>query len=811
MGTVAAPAASAEAGTGSVPRRNVFTGTVRDEQVAADTRLFPQFMPSPLPGQSPVASRGATTTRAATWLSRLGDYLQKTVEVTSWTAHGSTGLPGPWQGRESQTPTARPSLPPTSMMISPGEDRPPSSSGSAGISPELVQAEVAKQVQMAMGDLHEQLRQERERTSEAIQEAQQLRRQLDVHETRMAVENKQQAAPSLPPPPGLQQIESTGTGVYTGVTSSHPPLVLEPSGPRPRRDDVPGGEDLMRGLGATVQPGGPQGVYQGLDYEISGAGVSGVTASHPPTGPTTAMPLPKMRTRSQSPGPRAFLQGLFGMGGAGKQDRPDEPHKGGPSISMQGGHEAPVPQLQGNVSDGTSENNLLTSMARGIEALLRQQEQMGPRADRPETVKPGITDLPRLPEYQPMTGSIDLLNWLTHIQPIMEDLSDTSAAWWEGTLQDASRWYASYSAASPLERLRLTPLSTPSLHRPEWARVERRATAMMLSAVPAQVREEAIAMGNVGSLTLLCKLYAVYQPGNLQEKALVLQKLERPDECDTALQAVESLRKWTLWRRRASSIGIAEPDASVLIQGLDRITTKVVKANSELSFRVSLIRSTLQVDVCPSLQSVTSFHQHLQAEMEQQARLNVTQGPGSGTPGLRAVTPAITSGDAAAPPSSTTPGSSPKSFVTALCKFFQSEKGCRRGNTCRFPHTWSLLEKGARAKKCLACGATSHKVKECRAPGGGAAKQGAQRSSTTGVGETGSTSPTASSPGAAQRKVNFEDDGVIQSKVLQVLAEVQHMPMFKALVDCVRDWVSPDQSVLPVLGRPCWIRGLHMF
>ncbi|OLP93881.1 Copia protein [Symbiodinium microadriaticum] len=312
-------------------------------------------------------------------------------------------------------------------------------------------------------------------------------------------------------------------------------------------------------------------------------------------------------------------------------------------------------------------------MARGIEALLRQQEQMGPKADRPETVKPGITDLPRLPEYQPMTGSIDLLNWLTHIQPIMEDLSDTSYAWWEGTLQDAAAWYTSYSAASPLERLRLKPLSSEGLHRPEWARVERRATAMMLSAVPPQVREEVIAMGNVSSLALLCKLYAVYQPGNLQEKSLVLQKLERPDECDTALQAVEALRKWTLWRRRASSIGIAEPDASVLIQGLDRITTKVVKANSELSFRVSLIRSTLQLDVCPSLQSVTSFHQHLQAEMEQQARLSVTQGPG----------------------------------------------------------------------------------------------------------------------GHAQRKVEFaEGEGEIRAKVLQVLSEVQHLPMVKSLMDKIREWMS---------------------
>ncbi|CAE7794535.1 GIP, partial [Symbiodinium necroappetens] len=167
-------------------------------------------------------------------------------------------------------------------------------------------------------------------------------------------------------------------------------------------------------------------------------------------------------------------------------------------------------------SSTTPEGNLLATLARSIETLLQQQQQGG-KSDRPETVKPGITDLPSLPEYQPTTGSIDLLNWLTHIQPIMQDLSDTSYAWWEATLQ---------------------------------------------------------------------------------EKALVLQKLERPDTCETALQAVEALRKWSLWRRRAASIGIAEPDASVLIQGLDRITTKV--------------------DVCPSSQSVTTFLQHLQAEMEQQ-------------------------------------------------------------------------------------------------------------------------------------------------------------------------------------------------
>ena len=163
-------------------------------------------------------------------------------------------------------------------------------------------------------------------------------------------------------------------------------------------------------------------------------------------------------------------------------------------------------------------------------------------------------------------------------------------------MKDALRWYERYSSAAPLARLQLTPQPSSELLRPEWARVERRATAMMLSAVPRGVREEVIAHGQVSSLSLLCKLYAVYQPGNLQEKALVLKMLEQPEECSSALEAVEGLRRWSLWRKRAMSIGMAEPDASVLLKGLDKITGPIVRANHELSFRVSLIRSTLQVD-----------------------------------------------------------------------------------------------------------------------------------------------------------------------------------------------------------------------
>ena len=201
------------------------------------------------------------------------------------------------------------------------------------------------------------------------------------------------------------------------------------------------------------------------------------------------------------------------------------------------------PQMPGVSLSMPSADNVLVTLAKGIEALLQQQQ--GSRGDRPETVKPGITELPHLPEYQPSTGSIDLLHWLTHIAPIMEDLSDTSFAWWQETTKDALSWYGQYSASTPLARLPLKPRPS-SVLKPEWARVERRATAMMLSAVPKAIREEIIAHGQVSTLDLLCKLYSVYQPGNLQEKTLVLKMLEQPEECTSALQAVEGLRRWSL-------------------------------------------------------------------------------------------------------------------------------------------------------------------------------------------------------------------------------------------------------------------------
>ncbi|OLQ00171.1 Retrovirus-related Pol polyprotein from transposon TNT 1-94 [Symbiodinium microadriaticum] len=442
--------------------------------------------------------------------------------------------------------------------------------------------------------------------------------------------------------------------------------------------------------------------------------------------------------------------------------------------------------FDGSYEFWSGSDQVLSAMAKGIESLLMNQ---GARADRPETVKPGITELPTLPAYTPETGSIDLINWITHITPIMEDLSDSSSVWWSDTLKEVMLWYSKYSVATPLERIQLLPVVTSAPSKAEWARVERRATAMMLTAIPATLKEEVIAAGGVNTLNLLAKLFSTYQPGNRQEKALVLANLERPGECQDAATAVEALRKWALWRRRATAIGITEPDSSVLLQGLDRICSAVVRADPELAFRVSLIRSTLQVDVNPTVASVTKFFQHLQAELEQQARLGAAKGPEM-NPRLKALGPYS---EGAQQPATMTPPPPPGAKASGnQCKFFLSEKGCRQGKDCRYPHQWSAFDKAEKSRRCLVCGAVGHKSKECRAAGGGLAsrpKDAAKAPPPKEASASPSSAPSSTSSSPA-RKVGFDGVSDAVVKALSVLKEVKKIDGLASLASTVDKWVK---------------------
>ena len=198
------------------------------------------------------------------------------------------------------------------------------------------------------------------------------------------------------------------------------------------------------------------------------------------------------------------------------------------------------------------------------------------------------------------------------------------------------------------------------------------------------------------------------------------------------------------------------------------------------------------MDVSPSSATVTTFLQHLQAEMEQQARIGGNKG--EGTAAVRAVTTPLDG--IPPPPQPPTTTSTPTSPTTTrnsngLCKYFVSDKGCRRGNSCRYPHTWALLEKGARQRKCLGCGSTQHKVRECRAPGGGQSpSKAAARTTPVGASDTGATSTTTSPTEPAARKVNFEGVADAQMKVLKVLQDVCNLEGLKRILNAINRWTG---------------------
>ena len=374
-------------------------------------------------------------------------------------------------------------------------------------------------------------------------------------------------------------------------------------------------------------------------------------------------------------------------------------------------------EAPGNSSTSmSSSERVLLSMARGIEELLnKNQSASGLKQGQPETVKPGVHDLPKLDEYAPETAAIDLINWMTHISPILEDISDTSGAWWGETLRQASQWYQAFAAASPLQRLQMKPRATGLLLKPEWSRVERRAAAMLLSAVPEAQRRDIITHGDVTALGVMCRILTVYQPGNKQEKTLILRNLEAPPECQSSMQAVEGLRKWLLWLKRARSIGIVEPDASILMRGLDRLSQDVIRADHELAFRVSLMRASLQVDNNPQPHTVLQYHQHLLAELETHVRTMAGDATTSTTspPRVKGVSASSTPTNNESPKNQGPPTTTPPD----VCKFYLKDKGCTRGNKCRYKHTMAGLPKEAKKSKCLACGSTSHRVKDCSVPG----------------------------------------------------------------------------------------------
>ena len=297
-------------------------------------------------------------------------------------------------------------------------------------------------------------------------------------------------------------------------------------------------------------------------------------------------------------------------------------------------------------------------------------------------------------------------DWLALLEPAISDLSTTSEVWWGEMVAQVQQWYQDHIKMAPLERAAHEPQAPMTLQIKKWQRLERRVASMLLAAVPEQQREELVASKRLNVFSILCHLQLTYQPGGLGEKQTLLQNIESPPEALTLGEAVLGLRRWMRWRQRAAELQASEPDPSVLVKAVTKLTSKVLSAHSELSFRIALARSTLMVDTRPTRDVVGQFSTHLLAEIEQVAHMEKktlktkndvvpkikkldedSKGLGKGYKGRDSF----------------------KQDEKPVCKYFTQENGsgCKKGKSCKWAHV--MDDK----RRCYTCGSTAHMASKC--------------------------------------------------------------------------------------------------
>ena len=84
----------------------------------------------------------------------------------------------------------------------------------------------------------------------------------------------------------------------------------------------------------------------------------------------------------------------------------------------------------------------------------------------------------------------------------------------------------------------MLPLELQS-HR--YARLENRATAMLLKSLPETLREELLASRGLNTVNIIFMVYKMYQPGGLRERSMILSFLHHPGVASSCSDAVVRL------------------------------------------------------------------------------------------------------------------------------------------------------------------------------------------------------------------------------------------------------------------------------
>ena len=279
-------------------------------------------------------------------------------------------------------------------------------------------------------------------------------------------------------------------------------------------------------------------------------------------------------------------------------------------------------------------------------------------------------------------------------------------------MKDAREQYALWLDKTPQERLKIKAEHLPRRWTAgKFVLVEQRGVSLLMKALPEAFRDQLVSARLLHTSAILFQIYCRWQPGGALKKSQLLEFLVTPDPAGTASEAAEGIRKWQRLCRRGHELDTVLPDPSLLLRGLDVLTSQFLQGHNVVNFRVAAYRNDTGVDYAPSSANVAELAEFLLAEFETLAIAEDPRAPPTKRPRAakaKAEPPASPNPAKANSPSSPPPKAAAVSQTP--CRDWGTAKGCKRGSACGFYHDKQIL-KGAR--RCWNCSAEDHLKPAC--------------------------------------------------------------------------------------------------
>ena len=110
----------------------------------------------------------------------------------------------------------------------------------------------------------------------------------------------------------------------------------------------------------------------------------------------------------------------------------------------------------------------------------------------------------------------------------------------------------------------------------------------MLAALPSDIRRDVITARQVSVVSVLFKLWTVYQRGGAAERTSILKSLTEMKVGTSVTDLLQALRTWRRLLGRAEEIKVAIPDPSVLMSVLGKASEGLIKVGGhQASYRIS--------------------------------------------------------------------------------------------------------------------------------------------------------------------------------------------------------------------------------